>query len=76
MEDHISKSNFKAHALEVMRAIEQSGEHIVITSRGKPTLMIKKVINDTRSPLEKLKGSVVKYDAPTEAVDVDDWENA
>ena len=33
-----SKSEFKAKALEVLRAIEKSGEARVITDHGKPTL--------------------------------------
>ena len=33
--ESISKSEFKAHALEVLRDIEQSGESRVITDRGR-----------------------------------------
>ena len=32
----ISKSEFKAKALEVLRAIEKSGEARIITDHGKP----------------------------------------
>ena len=34
----VSKSQFKAHALELFRQIEASGEPLVITDHGRPTL--------------------------------------
>ena len=72
----ISKTEFKAHALEVLREIEQSGKPRVITDRGKPTLEIRKLKQQEITPLEVLKGTVVKYAAATEPVADDDWENA
>lgn len=72
--EQISKTEFKAHASEVLRDVEQSGEPRIITDRGKPTIEIKKLRQRDGEPLERLKGSVIKYDAVTEPVD--DWENA
>jgi antitoxin (DNA-binding transcriptional repressor) of toxin-antitoxin stability system len=72
----ISKTEFKAHALEVLRDIEQSGKPRIITDRGKPTLEIRKLRQQEITPLEVLKGTVVKYAAATEPVADDDWENA
>ena len=72
----ISKTEFKAHALEVLRDIEQSGKPRVITDRGKPTLEIRKLRQQKIAPLEVLKGTVVKYSAATDPVENDDWENA
>jgi antitoxin (DNA-binding transcriptional repressor) of toxin-antitoxin stability system len=72
----ISKTEFKAHALEVLRDIEQSGKPRIITDRGKPTLEIRKLRQQEITPLEVLKGTVVKYDAATEPVADGDWENA
>ena len=71
----ISKTEFKAHALEVLRDIEQSGKPRIITDRGKPTLEIRKLRQQKAAPLEVLKGTVVKYAAATEPVADDDWEN-
>ena len=73
--EQISKSEFKAHALEVLRDIEQSGQPRIITDRGKPTLEIRKLRWQKLSPLEILKGTVVKYEAATAPVADDDWEN-
>ncbi len=73
--EQISKTEFKAHALEVLREIEQSGVPRVITDRGKPTVEIKKLRQSDQKPLDILKGSVIKYEGATEPVAVDDWEN-
>ena len=72
----ISKSEFKAKALEVLRAIEKSGEARVITDHGKPTLEIRKLRQRDIPPLEVLKGTVLKFEGATEPVASEDWENA
>ena len=71
----ISKSEFKAKALEVLRAIEKSGEGRVITDHGKPTLEIRKLRQQDLPPLDVLKGTVLKFEEPTEPVASEDWEN-
>lgn len=73
MQQEISKSKFKAHALEIMRDVELTGDEVVITSHGKPALIVKK-FKQKISPLEKLRGSVVKYSSPTTPISEDDWE--
>lgn len=72
----ISKTEFKAHVLEVLRDIERSGQPRIITDRGRPTLEIRKLRQRKVDPLELLKGTVLKYDAATAPVADDDWENA
>lgn len=72
----ISKTKFKAHALEVLRDIEQSGQSRIITDHGKPTLEIRKLRQQKIPPLELLKDTVVKYEAATAPVADDDGENA
>lgn len=74
--EQISKTKFKAHALEVLRDIEKTGKPLIITDRGKPTLEIRKLRQREISPLEVLKGSVVKFEGPTMPVADEDWENA
>jgi len=37
----MSKTKFKAHALEVFRNVEQSGDTIIITDHGKPKSVVK-----------------------------------
>ena len=77
MKEEISKSAFKAQALEIMRGVEQTGKAVVITSHGKPTLVIKPYKEEDRSnPLEQLKGSVISFSQAVEPVSEDDWEAA
>lgn len=72
----MSKTQFKAHALEVFREIETTGESTIITDRGRPVLEIRKLKQPEADPLLVLKDSVARYDAPTDPVADDDWDNA
>ena len=71
---HVTKSEFKARALEYFRQVESSGEPLVVTDRGKPVVEVRRYRSDQRSPREKLRGSVVRYERPTEPVAEGDWE--
>ena len=74
MKTEISKSAFKARALEIFRQIEQTGEPIIITDRGEPALIIRKYSAAQVSARERLAGSVLRYDDPLDPVGQDDWE--
>lgn len=74
MQESISKSEFKAKALELFRMVETSGQTVIVTDHGKPTIEVKKFCPITRHPLEVLKGTVIEYSSPTEPVGTDDWE--
>ncbi len=74
--EQISKTEFKAHALKILREIEKSGKSRIITDHGKPTIEIKKLRQRKASPLDVLKGTVLEYDAFDEPVGTDDWQNA
>ena len=65
MQTRISKSKFKAHALEIFRNIEKTGAPVVITDNGKPTLAVTKYHSAARNALAQLKGSVLRFDDPT-----------
>lgn len=73
METEISKSRFKAHALEIFRAIEETGEPVIITDRGAPALIVQKIAPPMNAAA-KLKGSVLHYDDPFTPIGEDDWE--
>lgn len=74
MQNEISKSQFKSKALEIFRQVELTGESVIVTDHGKPTIEVRKHVTIERSPLELLKGSVTEYIDPTEPVGEDDWE--
>jgi prevent-host-death family protein len=72
--NEISKSEFKAKALEYFRQVESSGQSVIVTDHGKPTLEIRPYRDSERKPLDILRGSVVRYLDPTEPVGSADWE--
>jgi antitoxin (DNA-binding transcriptional repressor) of toxin-antitoxin stability system len=74
--NQISKSEFKAKALEYFRQIEASGESVIVTDHGKPALEVRPYRGADRHPLDILRGSVVRYENPTEPIAADDWEAA
>jgi len=71
----ISKSRFKARALELFRQVEQTGQPIIITDHGNPVLQVVPYRPDPNAALKVLRESVVKYTAPTEPVGIDDWDS-
>jgi prevent-host-death family protein len=71
----VSKSRFKAHALELFRQVERTGKPIIITDRGTPVLTLAPYREDPDAALRVLRESVVRYDAPTKPVADDDWES-
>ncbi len=71
----ISKSQFKAKALELFREVETTGRPLIITDRGQPKLEIRRYEPRTTEEIfEYLKDSVLFYDDSTEPVGEDDWE--
>jgi antitoxin (DNA-binding transcriptional repressor) of toxin-antitoxin stability system len=74
MERIVSKSQFKPRSLEYFRLIEESGETMIITDRGKPVLKILPYKADPEDRLKMLRNSVLKYDDPTEPVALEDWK--
>ncbi len=42
MKTEMSKSGFKARALEVFRHIERTGEPVIITGHGEPALIVRR----------------------------------
>lgn len=70
----VSKSSFEEHAQEYLRKVESTGEDLIITDQGKPVLKLVRYAQDPKTVLESLRGSVVRYDDPTEPVGLEDWE--
>ena len=73
METQVSKSRFKAHALEIFRHVETTGEAVIVTDHGAPAVIVRKYTGTTADVRAKLKGSVLRYDAPFAPVADDDW---
>lgn len=77
MQQTVSKSKFKAQALEFLREVEKQKTPLIITHAGKPVVKVipYKEELDQEAILKSLRGSVLKYEDPTEpAIDLQDWE--
>lgn len=75
MTDVVSKSAFKARALEYFRLVERTGSELIVADRGKPVVKIVPYKQDPAAALKALRGSVLSYTDPTEPVAVEDWES-
>jgi len=74
MQIEVSKSQFKAKALEFFRQVESGNEPMIVTDHGCPTIEVRRYRQTERGPLKILKGSVSEYIDPTEPVGVGSWE--
>jgi prevent-host-death family protein len=74
--NRISKSHFKARALEYFRMVERTGRPLIITDRGVPVLQIVPYQRDPGEALRALRDSVVRYESPMAPVGEEDWESA
>ena len=70
----VSKSEFKAKALEYFRLVESTGERMIVTDHGRPVLEVRRYENSSLTPLEELRGSVLFYEDAFEPLGEGDWE--
>ena len=70
----VSKSQFKPRSLEYFRLIEESGETMIITDRGKPVLKVMPYTDNSEDRLKVLRNSVLQYDDPSQPVELEDWK--
>lgn len=73
MQQVVSKSQFKARALEYLRAVEENKQPLIVTHGGKP--VVKVVPFKEESIFKSLRGTVLEYKKPTEPVSKKDWKN-
>lgn len=74
MERMVSKSKFKARALEYFRQVEETGEEFTITDHGQPVLKVIPYSPNSEGALKVLRNSVLKYENPMEPVVLEDWK--
>ena len=71
----VSKSEFKAKALEYMRYVEQHNQTLIITDMGNPVIQVKRFKAATKvDKLDYYRGSVLNYIRPNDPVGLEDWE--
>ena len=72
----VSAAEFKAKCLRIIKEMQDTGEAVTVTRRGKPVAIVSlpPSIKPTQSFIGSLRGTVVKYDDPLEpAVPATDW---
>lgn len=72
--NEISKSEFKAKALEVLRSVEDTGQSVLITDRGRPTVEVRRYRAQLRDSRDILKGSVLAFSRPADPTG-EQWES-
>jgi prevent-host-death family protein len=72
--DQVSKSQFKARALEYLRAVQKTGQPLIILDHGRPVVKVVPYKGEASEILRALRGSVRRYEHPTRPVAVADWE--
>ncbi|MBI2773098.1 MAG: type II toxin-antitoxin system prevent-host-death family antitoxin [Chloroflexi bacterium] len=73
-EGAVSKSRFKARALEHLRHVQETGKELVITDRGTPVVKVVPYERDPAARLGALRGSIRRYADPTKPVAERDWD--
>ena len=68
--NQVSKSEFKAKALEFFRQVEASGESLIVTDHGKPVVEMRPYREIERNLLDILRGSVMRYNNPADPIAV------
>ena len=74
MSIQVSKSEFKAKALEYFRRIEAEGVSVVVTDHGQPKLEVRPYRASRQPPLDVLRGTVLRYEQPLVPVGDEDWD--
>ena len=72
----ISAAEFKAKCLRIIKEMQDTGETVTVTRRGRPVAIVSlpPSTEPAQSFIGSLRGTVVKYDDPFEpAVPASDW---
>ena len=68
----VSTSQFARRTLAYLREVEETGEALILTDRGRSVLRVV-AYGTADDVLASLRGCVVRYDDPTEPVAGDAW---
>lgn len=73
MPHFVSKTQFKAKALEYFRLVEKVGGPVIVTDHGEPKLEVRRFRPEAADPLARLRGSVLAFERPMDPVGDGDW---
>ncbi len=74
MNNVISKSKFKPHALKYFRQIKDTGQELIITDHSKPVIRIIPFHEKPKVVLQELRNSIEFYNDPLEPVAENEWK--
>ena len=72
----VSAAEFKAKCLRIIKEMQDTGESVTVTRRGRPVAVVSlpPSTGPTQSFIGSMRGTVLKYDDPLEpAVPAEDW---
>ena len=75
MAQTVSKSKFKAKALEYLRNVENGREELIITDHGRPVVKVVPLVAGAGDLLAPFRGTLTSYHDPLEPVGTEDWES-
>ncbi len=70
----IAAGQFKNQCLALMDEVQQTGEPLVVTKRGKPVVKLVPIIRDDDNFLDSMKGRVTVTGDIINTVPLEDWE--
>lgn len=74
---YISKSKFKAYALQILRELEAEGEEVIITDRNRPIARL--IPFGAEDPVEQVfkewRGKIIFYEDPN-SPSIEEWSDA
>jgi prevent-host-death family protein len=70
----IAAGQFKNQCLALMDEVQQTGEPLVVTKRGKPVVKLVPIIRDDDDFFDSMKGRVTVTGDIINTVPVEDWE--
>lgn len=75
MTQTVSKSKFKAKALEYLRDVENGRKELIITDHGRPVVKVVPLLTGAGDLLAPFRGTLTSYRDPLEPVGTGDWES-
>ena len=70
----IAAGQFKNQCLALMDEVQQTGEPLVVTKRGKPVVKLVPIIRDDDDFFDSMKGRVTVAGDIINTVPLEDWE--
>ena len=70
----IAAGQFKNQCLALMDKVQQTGEPLVVTKRGKPVVKIVPVARDEDDFFDSMKGRAIVTGDIIDTVPIEDWE--